>query len=455
MIQRILKEKVHFISGSIFLIVMLVIFGIKGIGIYPDTVTYVEMNTVREPFYTTLLAVLRFIFSENVYFYVLVIGQIIFAVISSCYFAKTVEDCFKLRWIWTAFIYCIMLGMYLLPAVFSLSGIVTFLAVLTEGICFPIFFLFVRSAILVVCNNDSKQLKWVVIYAVIMTMTRSQLMPMLVVAFFVSCYWIYSNSNEMKKWIKLIVGFILLFVCIGIVEGCYFKVVSGHFMRHTGGNVTTMANILYLAEEEDADLFEDEEIRKVFVDTYNYMQKEGWGISDYEGRGIIDAAVDVENCHDLIKGRAFLDAMDYYYEKNPLGKDEYKSVHNDYVAGEIYKTLLPKHFGRWFYDYIGLCLVGFIRTVAVFPQSLFMQIYTVIIYLLFLAGVIYYRKNKKILMYGLLTFLVIICNVCAMSLVIMCISRYTLYGMPLIYGGFVIMISEFIKEKLAKKDRRK
>lgn len=451
MIRKISKNKVHIISGIVFFAVMLVFFFIKGIGIYPDTITYVQMNTVREPLYSTLLLVLRVIFSESFYQYVLVIGQIIFAVISACYFVKTVEKSFGLKCIWTICFYCVILGVYLLPAVFSLSGIVTFLSVLTEGICFPLFFLFAAKAVLVLCDNESKQLKWVVILAVIMTMTRSQLMPMLVAAFFICAFYIWKNSNTFLKWVKLIVAFVLVFVCMNVAEGLYFVGVNGHFMKHTGGSVTAMSNILYLADEQDADLFEDEEIKKVFVDTYKYMKSEGWSISDYSGHGIIDAAVDVENCHDLIKGVAFLDAMDDYYENNPLPEGELKSVHNDYVAGEIYKTILPAHLGRWLYDYAGLCFVGFIRTVTVLPQNPLMQIYTVVIYLIFLIGIIYFRKNKKILMYGLLTLFIILCNVCAMSIVIMCISRYTLYATPLVYGGFIIMINQLISDMKEKK----
>lgn len=448
---KLIEAKLHIIFLVVILAVMGVFFYLKGVGVYPDTITYVQMNTVREPLYSSLLAIFRLLFTEKFYMYVLVVAQIVFAAVTTCCFVRTVERCFDLKWICSAMIYCIVIGMYLLPAVFSLSGIVTFLSVLTEGVCFPLFFLFARSCILVICNGNSKQLKWVIIYAVIMTMTRSQLMPMLIVAFFVCAYRIFKRSNTLKNYLKLIVSFVLIFVCINVAEGCYFKVVNGHFMKHTGGNVTAMANVLYLAEEQDADLFEDEQIKHVFVDTYKYMQKDNLGISFYNGRGIIDAAVDVENCHDLIKGVDFLAAMDNYYEENPISKGEFKAVHNDYVAGEIYKTLLPKHFGRWLYNYAGLCLVGFIRTVAVLPQSLIMQIYTVLIYLLFIIGIIHFRKNKKILMYGLFTLFVIICNVCAMSVVIMCISRYTLYAMPLVYGGFVIMLSEWIKQMKANR----
>jgi hypothetical protein len=102
-------------------------------------------------------------------------------------------------------------------------------------------------------------------------------------------------------------------------------------------------------------------------------------------------------------------------------------------------TLLPDNFETWFVDYIALCLLGFIDSIAARPLSLFMQMYALFAYMLAFGGIIYFRKNKRVAVCMCVVLLSILSNVCAVSLVIMPISRYMLYNFPLFYTAFLIM----------------
>ena len=93
--------------------------------------------------------------------------------------------------------------------------------------------------------------------------------------------------------------------------------------------------------------------------------------------------------------------------------------------------------------YLGNMAVGFIRTVAI--VSPFFNVPTLVGYLfLILAGIYLYRKdrdNRAVKMLGL-TALLTVGNVAAVALTIMCLSRYMIYNMALVYISALLVLKE-------------
>jgi hypothetical protein len=102
-----------------------------------------------------------------------------------------------------------------------------------------------------------------------------------------------------------------------------------------------------------------------------------------------------------------------------------------------------------------MATMGFIRSVAVVNSVL--NWYAVGIYILAIMLTILvwrHNHNSKQAYFMALVLLLIVGNVTATSLMIMCISRYVLYNLPLFYLALILLVKEYIGIYMAKKLER-
>nr|WP_315101025.1 hypothetical protein [uncultured Catonella sp.] len=440
------KEKyIHIFGIIVFSLTFVILLIIYGICYTPDSYGYLAMDIIREPVYPLFLAILRKIFGEEVYPKLTVIFQILLAVYAVFSFCKNITKRFNIK---GRYIVCVYLLLYVyyfmaLPLYMIIkldSPLVTFpLTILTEGVTYSLYLLYIKSLILAGCDGDYKNLSIAMGYACLMSLIRAGLMPTIIATVIVGIYISITRKNKIKKSITVFGMGILAFVFIFIFENVYFFIVHGCLMTHTYGSVTTLSNIMYTADETDKDKIEDESLKEIFIGTYKEMCENSCGYNVEPCLNLIERGIHIEKCHDFIKFTAFGNSIGKKYDElNIVGGIE-KGIYNDNIARKLSKILLKAHVGRWLEGYISLCIQGYIRTVAYAPQSLFMRVFTCMVTILYIGGLVLLRKNKDIITYLLITLLSIFGIVLSTSLVIMCMTRYMVYNFVVFYTGFIIM----------------
>ena len=436
---------IHIFGVTVFSLTFIILLVIYGVCYTPDSYGYMAMDIIREPLYPLFLAILRKIFGEGIYPILAVILQILLAIYAVFSFCKNITKRFNIKGKYIVCVYFLMyiyyfmaLPLYIIIKLDSLL-VTAPLAILTEGITYSLYLLYIKSLILAGCDKDCKNLSIALCYAVLMSLTRAGLMPAIIATVIVGLYIAITSNSKLKKTITVFIAGAFAFGFIFVFENLYFLTCHGRLMTHTYGQVTAFSNIMYTSDESDKNKFEDENLKETFVDTYKEMYENGYGYNVEPDLNLIERGMDIEKAHDYIKFTAFGNAIYKEYGKLNITDEVEKSIYSDKIARKLSKVLIKTHIGRWLEGYISLCIQGYIRTVAYAPQSILMRIFTLVITILYFAGLFLFRKNKDVLIYLLITLISILGIVLSTSLVIMCMTRYMVYNFVVFYTGFIIM----------------
>ncbi len=433
------------IATIVVAVTLFALFFINGVSAVNDSHCYetFRVEVMAEPVYSLFLAFFRLFIHTDDYIKVAVFFQTAFAVFSVPFFVKRISDKFNLYPIFRIALYVMLLLFYTMPAVFSRSGVLTFLAILTEGISYPLFFIF--WVYIIDTITDKKTRDWVITFmiSVILLLIRTQLAFAVVLAVLAGIY-AFAARKDKKALIMEAAAVLAAVIFIKTFQSVFCYTII-HTFDVPPNNISMYGNIMILAEEDDSELFDDELTKSVFIARYYDMTDNGWGMVHYKGDSLMDAAMFYEECYDNIKDHM---SMGSYFDDNNItyGIDKY-NIQNA-TAKAISLKLLPEHLGQWIYNYVGLCLVGFIRTVAVKPESTLIQIYTALVYLILIGGIIINRKNKSVVLFGAITVIGVLGQVMETSIAIMCISRYMMYMFPMVYCGIIISISAYIRGRI-------
>lgn len=440
------KEKnIHIFGVTVFSLTFIILLVIYGVCYTPDSYGYMAMDIIREPLYPLFLAILRKIFGEGIYPILVVILQILLAIYAVFSFCKNITKRFNIKGKYIGCVYFLMYIYYFmaLPLYIIIrldSPLVTApLAILTEGVTYSLYLLYIKSLILAGCDKDYKNLSIAMGYACFMSLIRAGLMSTIIATVVVGIYISITGKNKIKKSMTVVGASILTFAFIFIFENVYFLVAHKHLMTHTYGAVTTLSNIMYTADETDKDKIEDESLKEIFTATYKEMNENGCGYNVEPYLNLIERGIHIEKSHDFIKFTPFETAINKKYTELNITNEIEKSVYRDNIARKLSKILIKEHIGRWLEGYISLCIQGYIRTVAYAPQSFLMRIFTCMMTILYIVGLVLFRKNKDVITYLLITVLSIFGIVLSTSLVIMCMTRYMVYNFVIFYTGFIIM----------------
>ena len=285
-------------------------------------------------------------------------------------------------------------------------------------------------------------------WSFLLSMTRSQMFVTLVI-------WVLGAMLVLfvrKQYKRLILPLCALVCVLGVRHlsvYTYNYFVTGYFMGNTYGKINILTNVIYASDPEDREVFEEGSLEQEFFDRF-YEDAEALGANyRYAGATIAERTEYLEDYHDILKFQVIEADLSAYYWKYGEVENYYElSSMSDEMAGAMLAKLFPAGFGQWFYDYLLLCRYGFIRSIAVVNRLIN---WIVLGIYLAAAGLMVYMcrkdwRNPAVWLMGL-AFLFIIANVCAVSLTIMCLSRYMIYGFSLFYIALFLMGREFIHMK--------
>ncbi|MDO4284813.1 MAG: hypothetical protein Q4C60_05695 [Eubacteriales bacterium] len=144
----------------------------------------------------------------------------------------------------------------------------------------------------------------------------------------------------------------------------YNLVFNGRFINNTYGTVNTLANILYASDREDGERISDPEARAFFYEMYDLADQNRANYK-YAGESIREQAEYFEQWHDTIKYEMVENV--FYETYNETVTTDYieQNLLADETAGRIIAGVFPACLGQWLWDYLLLAGYGLIRSIAV------------------------------------------------------------------------------------------
>ena len=418
-------------------------------GIYNDSNQYIAMHIHREPLYSFFLWIFRSLFGETKYLDIVRFLQNGLAAFSVIWLAESLKKRFGFGQWMEALVCLILLAPHIITPVFSASGLVLSNGVISEALGLPLFYLFTAQCMKMVYTRQRGAALSSLLLSLFLSLVRGQMM------FTILLWLVFAGAVVIAEKKKLVKRLLICVVCTALAFGTrtllvksYNLVFNGYFINNTFGNVGLLANILYAADEEDAERIADQDARAMFELSYRLAKEQGATYQDAP-EGFFNRAAHLEKWHDAIKFEMIEEPWRQLHDMEGFTDYIPENVESDRIAGEIISSIFPAVFGRWLYDYLALALYGLIRSIAVI-HPLF-NWYALAAYLTYivLAAVLWRKKHGSAAVWlAAFSLLAVLANVFATSMIIMCLSRYVIYGLPLFYISGLMLLYELAGGKL-------
>ena len=419
-------------------------------GIYNDSNQYIAMHIHREPLYSFFLWIFRSLFGETKYLDIVRFLQNGLAAFSVIWLAESLKKRFAFGQWMEALVCLILLAPHIITPVFSASGLVLSNGVISEALGLPLFYLFTAQCMKMVYTRQRGAALSSLLLSLFLSLVRGQMM------FTILLWLVFAGAVVIVEKKKLAKRLLICVVCTALAFGTrtllvksYNLVFNGYFINNTFGSVGLLANILYAADEEDAERIVDQDARVMFELSYRLAKEQGATYQDAP-EGFFNRAAHLEKWHDAIKFEMIEEPWRQLHDREGFIDYIPENVESDRIAATIGKSLLPAVLGRWLYDYLALACYGLIRSIAVVHPLL--NWYALTAYLAYIVlAALAWRKNHNSNAVWLAAFslLAVLANVFATSMIIMCLSRYVIYGLPLFYVSGLMLLYELAGGKTA------
>lgn len=419
-------------------------------GIYNDSNQYIAMHIHREPLYSFFLWIFRSLFGETKYLDIVRFLQNGLAAFSVIWLAESLKKRFAFGQWMEALVCLILLAPHIITPVFSASGLVLSNGVISEALGLPLFYLFTAQCMKMVYTRQRGAALSSLLLSLFLSLVRGQMM------FTILLWLVFAGAVVIVEKKKLAKRLLICVVCTALAFGTrtllvksYNLVFNGYFINNTFGSVGLLANILYAADEEDAERIADQDARVMFELSYRLAKEQGATYQDAP-EGFFNRAAHLEKWHDAIKFEMIEEPWRQLHDREGFIDYIPENVESDRIAATIVKSLLPAVLGRWLYDYLALACYGLIRSIAVVHPLL--NWYALTAYLAYIVlAALAWRKNHNSNAVWLAAFslLAVLANVFATSMIIMCLSRYVIYGLPLFYVSGLMLLYELTGGKTA------
>ena len=419
-------------------------------GIYNDSNQYIAMHIHREPLYSFFLWIFRSLFGETKYLDIVRFLQNGLAAFSVIWLAESLKKRFDFGQWMEALVCLILLAPHIITPVFSASGLVLSNGVISEALGLPLFYLFTAQCMKMVYTRQRGAALSSLLLSLFLSLVRGQMM------FTILLWLVFAGAVVIVEKKKLAKRLLICVVCTALAFGTrtllvksYNLVFNGYFINNTFGSVGLLANILYASDEEDAKRIADQDARVMFELSYRLAKEQGATYKDAP-EGFFNRAAHLEKWHDAIKFEMIEEPWRQLHDREGFIDYIPENVESDRIAATIGKSLLPAVLGRWLYDYLALACYGLIRSIAVVHPLL--NWYALTAYLAYIVlAALAWRKNHNSNAVWLAAFslLAVLANVFATSMIIMCLSRYVIYGLPLFYVSGLMLLYELAGGKTA------
>ncbi len=419
------------ITYAIMLALGLIFYFVPGtwIGMEEDSISYLALER-REgvlPGYIAFLAFFKVLLSEEYFLHGVVIAQSLLAIGCTYLFVWILKKRFNLkRW------ECILFYLFsMLPFSIYLPEVGITHQILTEGITYAVFYLYIITVLEAVWTLKYKWYMGSMAIAVLLGLIRSQMLFLQVVCLFV-LLWITFKRFGGKLVLKLIAVFFILAVGAVLVMGTKIKMAASQFAS------VIIARGFYEADEEDVELYDDVMMQEIFRKTY-MLADENESLHQYAEPGLY---MWEDLVHDDIKFYASQAVKDYYAEHPDAVISNTRGIFFELGFKE-----LMKHFDRYLYHSVRLMIPSFIATVffQIKPIYLLCHVITFFIYFFAIAGTATIAKlggDRKVIKLMIVVVSVLVVMVVTVNMLFIGLQRYVVYGMGIFYCAMYLLCRE-------------
>ncbi len=442
------KNFEYIIYMGLLLIIGIAFFffvGERGYVLEKDSGVFLDNNIVYQYIvYPKFLNVCRYIFGNANYLQWVCHIQGLISLFVSLLVTEYFRKNYRLSYVWSGLIFICTFG----PYAYSLPQYVSSHSILTEGLAFPLFYLWMLCTLQIYLKKKNIWFVPLFFITLIMVYTRTQLM-----LFFITCFamiieriisFTYRKINEDKRKC-----FIKLCVLLGVI-GCVFGIkIFLIFVEHNIYSQMTDAvagRVFCTVEQSDVDLFEGRN-RDLFLGIYDEIERMqtrqcyfGTGIRQWEE--IANATN--ENTKMLAKI-----IRPYYPEIEMLELND--------IKGEMTYVILREHWRDYLVMTGSLLLQSLVVSIFVHPESAYVLGYIIAIalYIFAIVSVIWSKKKYRVdncyITPILITFLVIFSISFTTNILFVGLQRYVVYPFGFFYISMIILYSG-MKRRIEMKD---
>lgn len=412
-----------------------------------DSPGYINMAPARDPLYPLFLAMFRFFLGDE-YLQGVIIAQCILATFSICHAMNKLTELFRMGNILKVFVYAFLVLPFGLSTLWNVPRYSYPHAVLTEGLTYPLFYLFLTEIICAAINRSKKSFCMSAFILLIMTLTRFHMFVFAPVLVFV---WILISINKIKGVFVGIGVAVAIFLLSNFGGSIYRYIITDGYTSSSENDITMLANAIYASDFEDAQLIEDESVKELFLRVWNQIETKK-AIHKYAGNGIYKNGGWIAYSHDNIKGDILREELFVYIEEKGYSRDTKSDYMGDLViqegAQKLRKILVRDNWIQWIYDRISSFAYGLtIATVCITPPNLMNICHIIsalfwIVMLIALITSMRVKKMNKIAYFSSIVMCCVLINVAGVSWFIFVNFRYT----DFVWGWLMIAMVLLIRD---------
>ena len=434
--------KKEYIYYSIIIVFFVMVAILCPVAMYGDSEQFISMHVHREPVYPLFLWFFRTIFGEGIYLDIVGWVQNLFNAFATIVVFRFFSREFELNHLKKVLATFFLLLPHIVTPLMSRTHLVLSSGILNEAIGLPLFLLYFVVVMNYIYHGSKSTLIGSAALGLLLSLVRGSMMITLIAWMLI----VVSRLIYEKRW-KLIlippIVMVLLFSARSTIFKTYNYVVNDIYVATVCGNMNLVTNIFYASDREAGELIEDELSRELYYEIYDAAWEMGYNYK-FGGSNLYDKTNHLESTHDRLKFDYILQiTADYYYAN--MDEDYIKrNLWQDEICANIAHSILPACTGRWIGQYIMLAINGLVRSIA-FVHPLTVLPCVLLLVFAFALSIIGFikKKHEKAGLAVLIALMMIAANAFGTATVIMCLSRYMIYGFSVFYISFGILFFGF------------
>lgn len=441
-----------------------------------DSMSYASMDISREPLYPIFLALMNVREDAEITgtgLMAAVVVQSLIAGFSTWYAGYAIKKAKNGSVVLQMAAVGFQFAVSLLCRFAAIRGSVYTDCIMTEGLGFSLFVLFIVELYLYIITGQKRHAAGTMILSFLLISLRKQMLITVLIMGAVFGWYYIIRSRKFRKFCALVLLMILVVTAGKLLDRTYNYAVRGEWIEHSGNSMGFLCVLLYSSDwENDSSLFEDETLRALYLEIMEQADEQQL-LYPYAEPGWLPVSSHFADSYDVIGYGIINPVIKGYIQENFRYSDIEAALKYDEICDGMVRTLLGQ-------DKMPLVLVwayniwkGFVNSIA--RATSLLNLYAIAAYLLFGMMALYLIVQKKklrkmeqqvqdvteyrnrieqierslIFLFVVMTGIAV--NSVAVGLTIFTQPRYMLYHMGLFYTAGCMLLYDIVSLMTASK----
>lgn len=441
-----------------------------------DSMSYVSMDISREPLYPIFLALMNVREDAEITgtgLMAAVVVQSLIAGFSTWYAGYAIKKAKNGSVVLQMAAVGFQFAVSLLCRFAAIRGSVYTDCIMTEGLGFSLFVLFIVELYLYVITGKKRHAAGTMVLSFLLISLRKQMLITVLIMGAVFGWYYIIRSRKFRKFCALILLMFLVVTAGKLFDRSYNYAVRGEWIEHSGNSMGFLCVLLYSSDlQKDSSLFEDETLRTLYLEIMEQADEQQL-LYPYAEPGWLPVSSHFADSYDAIGYGIINPVIKGYIQENFRYSDIEAVLKYDEICGGMVRTLLGQ-------DKMPLALVwvyniwkGFVNSIA--RATSLLNLYAIAAYLLTGTMALYLIVQKKklrkmeeqmrdvteyrnrieqiehSLIFAFIVMTGIVINSVAVGLTIFTQPRYMIYSMGLFYTAGCMLLYDIVSLMIASK----